>query len=182
MKILIFNGSMEPHEGSTARKISQYFADYLQGAGVEVIKYNIAAAQIPLLDLRSKTVPAAVKDMAEKFREADAHFWLSPLYHGSIPGGMKNCLDWLEITSRWTSPYLTGKVIGFVCWGEGTQAMQGINTMDAVAKALRAWTLPYSVPIYKKHLLDSQQQIGEEYKHKFDHMLHMLLNCFQLKQ
>jgi len=27
--------------------------------------------------------------------------------------------------------------------------MQGINAMDAVAKALRAWVVPYSVPLVK---------------------------------
>ncbi|MBB2949449.1 hypothetical protein FHR29_000181 [Sphingobacterium sp. JUb56] len=39
--------------------------------------------------------------------------------------------------------------MGLVCWADGVQAMQGINTMDAIAKSLRAWPLPYSVPISK---------------------------------
>ena len=50
--------------------------------------------------------------MTETFRSADLHIWLTPLYHGSMTGIMKNCLDWLEISAKETTPYLTGKVVG----------------------------------------------------------------------
>ncbi len=47
------------------------------------------------------------------------------------------------------SPYLTDKKIGLICISEGTFGIQGINTMISIAHTLRAWVLPYSIPINK---------------------------------
>ena len=53
--------------------------------------------------------------------------------------------------------------------------MQGINAMDAVAKALRAWVLPFSVPVLKDHLFDPQtSDFSALYKTKFDQMISLL--------
>ncbi len=78
---------------------------------------------------------------------------------------MKNCLDWLEVTANRYEPYLTDKTVGLVCWADGLQAMQGINAMDAIAKSLRAWPLPFSVPIVRSALFDGEQptEISELY-------------------
>lgn len=92
-----------------------------------------------------------------------------------MTGAMKNCLDWLEMTSKNQRPYLTGKVVALLSWADGTQAMQGINAMDAVAKALRAWVLPYSLPILKDNLYDpATRGITEFYKNKLDMMVQLL--------
>jgi arsenic resistance protein ArsH len=92
-----------------------------------------------------------------------------------MTGVMKNTLDWLEMTSKFSNPYLTGKVVALVSWGDGSQAMQGINAMDAVAKALRAWVLPFSVPIMKEHLYDPESKdFTASYKNKFDRMIALL--------
>jgi arsenic resistance protein ArsH len=71
-------------------------------------------------------------------------------------------------------PYLTGKMIGMVCWADGVQAMQGINAMEAVAKSLRAWTLPYSVPVKKNELFDGHRNISTAYQQRFSLLLHLL--------
>ncbi|WP_238555272.1 hypothetical protein [Chryseobacterium sp. P1-3] len=86
---------------------------------------------------------------------------------------MKNCLDWLEITANRYEPYLTDKTVGLVCWAEGLQAMQGINTMDAIAKSLRAWPLPFSVPIIRSSLFhnDNRTMISDFYSEKFDKLI-----------
>lgn len=71
---------------------------------------------------------------------------------------MKNCLDWLEVTANRYEPYLTDKTVGLVCWADGLQAMQGINAMDVIAKSLRAWPLPFSVPIVRSALFDGDDK------------------------
>ncbi|WP_246076914.1 hypothetical protein [Pedobacter ureilyticus] len=83
---------------------------------------------------------------------------------------MKNCLDWLELSARETKPYLSDKTIGLICWADGAQAMQGINSMDMIAKSLRAWTIPFSVPIIKSELVDHTRvgEISAKYKAKLD--------------
>ncbi len=175
MKVLIFNGSPEKQPHSVGNTLTGFFTAVLQKKGVDVVTYAITEAEIPLLDLTTTNVPPVVKQMCEIFTQADAHIWLTPLYHGSMTGVMKNCLDWLELTSKWTVPYLTDKKIGLVCWADGMQAMQGINTMDAVAKSLRAWTLPYAIPIARSHLYEEEYTLSAEYTTKFERMITLLI-------
>lgn len=170
MKAIIFNGALESSPQSTSAILSAYFAEKLGELGVQNQIFNLTDSGIPLFDINSTQTPRPVELMNQMFQEADIHFWLAPLYHGSIPGAMKNCLDWLEISAKNPSPYLTDKTVAMVCWADGMQAMQGINTMDAIAKALRAWTLPFSVPITRGSLLDEKTstEISTIYKDKLD--------------
>ncbi|WP_297094720.1 NADPH-dependent FMN reductase [uncultured Draconibacterium sp.] len=156
MKVLIFNGAMERKSQSTPALLSNYLSEQLNEMGIETNIFNLADAGIPLFDTAMTEIPHSVEIMNQQFLEADVHLWLAPLYHGSIPGAMKNCLDWLEVSSKAPQPYLTNKNIGMICWADGIQAMQGINTMDAIAKALRAWPVPFSAPLVRSTLFESE--------------------------
>ncbi|MDP9959245.1 NADPH-dependent FMN reductase [Chryseobacterium lathyri] len=173
MKALIFNGSLEKRSESTSGRISQYFAERLEQSGFQTEIFTLADSGIPLFDTPLTKIPLAVERMTQLFLEADVHFWMAPLYHGSIPGVMKNCLDWLEITASHYHPYLTDKTVGLVCWADGLQAMQGINTMDTVAKSLRAWPIPFSVPIIRSALFDHENptKVSALYSDKFDKLI-----------
>lgn len=176
MKALIFNGAPDHRENGTPHRISTFLSNRLQEMSINPIVYNVSESEIPLFDTSIKEVPESVKKMNTIFREADIHIWLSPLYHGSMTGVMKNCLDWLEYSSHLPNAYLTGKIVGLVCWADGVQATQGVNTMDNVAKALRAWTLPYNVSIQRNQLFDDHGNISERYQQKFQLLIQLLIN------
>ncbi|KAA2222630.1 NADPH-dependent FMN reductase [Chryseobacterium sediminis] len=173
MKAIIFNGSLERRTQSTSRLISDYFSERLKMLGIQTDIFTLADSGIPLFDVTLTRTPLAVERMTQMFTDADLHIWLAPLYHGSIPGVMKNCLDWLEVTANRYEPYLTDKTVGLVCWADGLQAMQGINAMDSIAKSLRAWPLPFSVPIVRSSLFDTEHstEISELYSGKFDKLI-----------
>ncbi|WP_426478215.1 NADPH-dependent FMN reductase [Chryseobacterium sp. CBSDS_008] len=173
MKAIIFNGSLERRTLSTSGLISDYFSERLKARGIQAEVFTLADSGIPLFDVTLPKTPLAVERMTQMFTDADLHIWLAPLYHGSIPGVMKNCLDWLEVTADRYEPYLTDKTVGMVCWADGLQAMQGINTMEAIAKSLRAWPIPFSVPVIRSSLFVSDQstQISELYAGKFDKLI-----------
>ncbi len=173
MKAIIFNGSLERRTESTSGLISAYISAQLEALGIRTDIFTLANSGIPLFDVTLHKTPLAVERMTQMFQGADLHFWLAPLYHGSIPGVMKNCLDWLEVTANTYEPYLTDKTIGLICWADGLQAIQGINAMDVIAKSLRAWPLPFSVPILKTSLFDSEnpQQISAFYTGKLDKLI-----------
>lgn len=178
IKALLFNGAaLEKGAESTSGIISSHLSKKLEEQGVSCDIFNISEQDIPLLDASITTPPQSVKEMCERFTKADIHFWMAPLYHGSIPGIMKNCLDWLEITSTNPSPYLTDKTVGLICWAEGTRAIQGINTMDIIGRALRAWTIPFSVPIVRNELYNKKDptQIDQEYQSKLDQLVNIAL-------
>lgn len=172
-KVIIFNGDLDSGEKAVSHILSSYITKQLDRLNIDYTVYNIADSDIPLLDFSFEEPTASIKEMAKLLTEADIHIWLSPLYHGGIPGAMKNTLDWLEITAGSATPYLTDKKVGLVCWANGTQAMQGINNMDAIVKALRAWSLPYSVPIMRNDLMDVQNPstISRFYQEKLQRLI-----------
>ena len=175
MNILIFNGSFERNTDSISHRITTYFKSALEQKNVRVTVFNMAEADIPIFDVENHEVPDSVVRMNKIFRAADVHIWLTPLYHGGMTGSMKNALDWMELSARETEPYLTNKVVGLVCWADGGQAMQGINAMESVAKALRAWALPYCIPIVRRHLTEEGNgKLAEEYTRKFDLMTQLM--------
>ncbi|MDQ1803015.1 NADPH-dependent FMN reductase [Chryseobacterium sp. CKR4-1] len=171
MKAIIFNGALERRPKSTSGILSKYFTDKLEELGIIHETFALADSGIPLYDITLTKTPLAVERMTQLFLGADIHFWLAPLYHGSIPGVMKNCLDWLEVTADNEQPYLTDKTVGLVCWADGLQAMQGISAMDSIAKSLRAWPLPYSVPMIRTSLFDAENKISPLYSDKLDRLI-----------
>jgi len=176
MNVLIFNGALERRPNSTSNKIIQFLQQKIQENGANSTVFNLAGSAIPLFDFTLSKTPVAVEVMAQQFRDADAHIWLTPLYHGSMTGVMKNCLDWLEISAKEPIPYLQDKMIGMISWADGGQALQGINAMDAVAKSLRAWPLPFSVPIVKPLLfeIDNPEKLSIAYQKKLELLTNMI--------
>jgi arsenic resistance protein ArsH len=176
MNVLIFNGAIDDRPYATSNRLAAYLETRIKERGFSPEVFNVGESDIPIFSMQAAAnKPESVTRMCEAFCKADLHIWMTPLYHGSMTGAMKNCLDWLELTSKHERPYLTGKVVALLSWADGTQAMQGINAMDAVAKALRAWVLPYSLPILKNNLYDPQtSEFTEFYKIKLDTMVDLL--------
>jgi FMN reductase len=115
-----------------------------------------AGARTQLLDLRELRLPMfspedvpthAVDELIETCHAADGMLWSSPLYQGSISGALKNALDWLRLLQDREPPFLHDKVVGLISAAGGTQGLQAINTMEFVTRALRAWAVPYVVPV-----------------------------------
>lgn len=177
-KIVIFNGAIENQKNNTSAILSAYIAQKIKSKGLEFEPYNIVDKDLPLLDLTRQDVPQKIKEMVAVFQEAELHFWLAPLYHGGIPGIMKNCLDWLEVTANDETPYLTDIKVGLICWADGSQAMQGINNMDSIAKSLRAWTLPYTIPMVRSQLTTTinSNTISPYYQQKIDRLIDLALS------
>ncbi len=177
MKVLILNGSLENRPESTEMKVFNYLLESVQQQGVTPVAFQLAEADIPLFNPTTfSSVPDSVTEMCRIFKEADVHIWFTPLYHGSMTGALKNALDWVELTRTDPAPYLSGKVVALACLSDGLHALQGINAMDAVAKSLRAWVLPFSVPIIKPHLFERNGNILTDfYKAKFDQLSRMLI-------
>lgn len=176
-KIVIFNGAVENQENSTSALLIGYISNRLQQMGYQPEVYPMVRKSVPLLSLNEDHIPMEVQEMVHLFCHADIHFWLAPLYHGGIPGMMKNCLDWLEVTAGYDRPYLTDIKVGLVCWADGSQAMQGINNMDSIVKALRAWTLPYTIPMVRGQLTTTVTSniISDYYKRKLDRLIDLAL-------
>jgi FMN reductase len=133
-----------------------------------------AGAETTLLDLRELDLPMYNPELeltpppnAERLIDAcyAAHgmLWSSPMYQGTISGAFKNALDWLHPLGRRDPPYLHDKVVGLISASGGTQGLQAVNTMEFATRALRAWAVPYVVPVPSAHLVfDEDGQIRDD--------------------
>jgi FMN reductase len=85
------------------------------------------------------------------------------MYQGTISGALKNALDWLHVLGTRDPPYLHDKVVGLISAAGGTQGLQAINTMEFATRALRAWAVPYVVPVAAAaRVFDSVGQVQDE--------------------
>ena len=133
-----------------------------------------AGAETTLLDLRELDLPMYNPDdeneppesaarLIESCYAADGMLWSSPMYQGTISGAFKNALDWLHALGRRDPPYLHDTVVGLISAAGGTQGLQAINTMEFATRALRAWAVPYVVPVAAAaRVFDPSGQVRDE--------------------
>jgi NAD(P)H-dependent FMN reductase len=94
---------------------------------------------------------------------ADAYILVSPDYHGSISGAMKNFLDyyWEEFA---------GKTFGYIC----TSHEKGLTVMDQMRTAVRqcyGWSLSYGISVNGQ---EDFNKVGEVTNSLLDKRLRML--------
>ena len=94
MRILAVSGSLRTgsHNTSLLRAASEAAPE-----GIEVELFEPSGiADLPLYDqdLDTGEVPEAVARLREAWGSADAILFATPEYNGSVPGGLKNAIDW----------------------------------------------------------------------------------------
>ena len=143
IRIVGLGGSANPRSSTTAAMEAALAG--AREAGAEVLSFDVQTLALPMYAYGMST-PAA-EAFATAVRGAQGMIWCSPLYHGSVSGAFKNTIDWLEMLAGDDPPYLTNKVIGLVATAGGDQALQAINCMENIVRALRGWTLPLTAPV-----------------------------------
>jgi chromate reductase, NAD(P)H dehydrogenase (quinone) len=92
MRILAISGSLRrgSHNTSLLRALREEAP-----AGVEIELWD-GLREIPPYDADDDTLPgpAAIDSLRELVREADGVFFATPEYNSSVPGALKNALDW----------------------------------------------------------------------------------------
>ena len=86
--------------------------------------------------------------LVDELRRADAVVLASSAYHGSIPGLLKNAIDYTQDLMRDDRPYLSGRPVGCIATGAGWQGV--VTTLEhlrTVVHALRGWPTPLGVAI-----------------------------------
>ncbi len=97
MKCLLLAASTR--KGSVNKKLMQIVEGKLKALGVETENCPFESIEMPLYngDLEeAKGVPQGVLAFAEKLASADAWVISSPEYNFSLPGTLKNLIDWLS--------------------------------------------------------------------------------------
>lgn len=108
MKVLGISGSLRKGSFNT---MALRAAQKLAPAGIEIAIADISTIPLYNDDVRAAGEPAAVTALKAQVRAADAVLIVTPEYNFSIPGVLKNTLDWL---SRPPEPPFDGKVVGIM--------------------------------------------------------------------
>jgi FMN reductase len=119
-------------------------------------------AETRLLDLRKTNMPLFTPDLStqsdmnmqkitDQVNWAYAFVLVSPDYHGSMSGSMKNFLDyyWEEFA---------GKTFGYIC----TSHEKGLTVMDQMRTAVRqcyGWSLPYGISVNGEEDFNEEGQV-----------------------
>ncbi|HEV2110475.1 MAG TPA: NAD(P)H-dependent oxidoreductase [Gammaproteobacteria bacterium] len=91
IKVLGMAGSLR--KGSY-NKLTLRAATELKPADMEIESFDIASIPLYDEDLRERGFPPAVQELREKIRAADALLIVTPEYNYSMPGVLKNAIDW----------------------------------------------------------------------------------------
>jgi len=95
MRVLGISGSLR--RDSHNAKLLRAAGDLLEAEGADVVLYD-GLKEIPPYDEDDdgEAAPAAVERLREAVAEADAVVFSTPEYNSSIPGQLKNAVDWLS--------------------------------------------------------------------------------------
>ena len=94
MRILAVSGSLR-NDSFNTKLLRAAAAAAPESVGVELFD-PAAIGDLPIYDqdLDQSTVPGSVARLRAEWHEADAILFATPEYNGSIPGGLKNAIDW----------------------------------------------------------------------------------------
>ncbi len=132
---------------SKSRAALQLALEGAASAGAETTLLDLRELDLPMYDPDNDEPTDAAARLIEACYSADGMLWSSPMYQGTISGAFKNALDWLHVLGAREPPFLHDKVVGLISAAGGTQGLQAINTMEFATRALRAWDVPYVVPV-----------------------------------
>jgi chromate reductase, NAD(P)H dehydrogenase (quinone) len=107
VKVLVISGSLRAGSYNTALARA---ARELAPGGVEVDLYE-GLGELPPFDADSDgaEAPHQVRDLRRQIDAADGVLFVTPEYNGSIPGVLKNAVDWASRPHRGAA--LSGKIV-----------------------------------------------------------------------
>jgi chromate reductase len=147
MRILGIAGSVRRE--SHNRKLLRAAGDVLP-PGVELVEWD-GLASLPIFDQDLETdPPASVREFLAAIEAADALLIATPEYNASLPGGLKNALDWAS--RPFPDNVLKEKPSAVI--GASTGLFGAVWAQAEVRKALKA---------SGAHVLESELPVGMAY-------------------
>jgi NAD(P)H-dependent FMN reductase len=92
----------------------------------------------------------AARRYLDELRKADGVVLVSPTYHGTPSGLLKNALDYVNELADEAAPYLDGRPVGCVAVAGGDQgAHSTLAVLRTIGHALRGWPTPLGLALSK---------------------------------
>jgi len=159
MNILILLGSVR--EGRQSHKIAEHLLHRLEAEGGIVPELvDLKAHPLPIFESRwqqDETPHPALVSLGKRLQQADAMIFVSPEYHGSYTGVLKNAVDhyWKEFAR---------KPIGVVATGAGQFGGLNASTeMQQLILSIGAFPMPLKLLVPQiKYAFDEDDKLVKE--------------------
>lgn len=179
IKILAISGAVR--EKSKTANLSRISKKYFDQPNVEYSLFDLQKNPIPIFDQKEENLKSEnVQLLLKLAREADGYVLISPEYHGSMSGAIKNALDWLDYLKD--IDYFNGKVVG-IMGGGGSLGNSGatIQLMMAI-RAMHGWLMPDVVMNVQKigSALSEDDLIEEGYRLRMGAFARSLISYTQM--
>ncbi|MFB4300952.1 NADPH-dependent FMN reductase [Actinomadura sp. NTSP31] len=134
------------HAGSKADRIAAWCARRCRGATTTV--FTGEDLEFPHYRPGLSGRHAQLTRYLYELAWADGIVLISPAYHGTVSGLLKNALDYVNDLSQERQPFLQDRSVGCVALALGDQgAASTLATLRTVAHALRGWPTPLGVTL-----------------------------------
>lgn len=154
MKVSLILGSVR--SGRQSHKVAYYLKKQLQHRGIQTDLIDLAEEPLPIggsEDAQHPMYQERIEEIGKRLQEADALLFVTPEYHGSFSGVLKNALDYYWVQFH-------RKPIGVVAVSAGK--MGGINAstqLQHVILSLGAFPLPLKLLVPEiQHIFDEDFQ------------------------
>jgi FMN reductase len=171
VKIVGISGSLRP---------DSYSAQALEIAATRV---RALGAEVETLDLRNMNLPFCnggdeysdypdVKKLQTTVKDADGLILVTPEYHGSVSGVLKNALDLMSFDE------LSDKVTGAISILGGQSNSNALNDLRTILRWVHAWTIPEQIAIGQAwKAFDGQGKLlDEKLSQRFDSFAQSLVD------
>ncbi|MEU2056749.1 NAD(P)H-dependent oxidoreductase [Streptomyces bungoensis] len=143
--IVLISGSLRP--GSTCDRVAEWCAQRCAEQGASARVFSGSEIDFPAYRPGLADRHAAVAGFLGELRAADGVILVSPTYHATVSGLLKNALDYVNDIGG-PVPYLQGRAIGTVAVGSAAQgAVSALTTLRTIGHALRGWPTPVGVAV-----------------------------------
>lgn len=164
MKILVITGTVRKgrNTGDVADKVSAFFSKRH-----EVQLFDLKERDVPHMEERlsnAENPPEDVEIFAEMVEWSDVITIVSPEYNHSIPGALKNILDYLY-------PEYNDRIFTYVTVSKGGfGGLRALSHLHDITIALGGLTGP-SMPVSNVDQHFAEEEVSEEYQSKMKRFL-----------
>ncbi|CCH27595.1 NAD(P)H-dependent oxidoreductase [Actinosynnema sp. NPDC047251] len=144
-------GSLRPN--SQSERALRIALSGAADAGAKVIEVVGPDLVLPFYDPAVADRPDNARRLVEALRQADGVVLVSPGYHGTVSGLVKNALDYVEDLREDPRVYLDGRAVGCVAAARGWQAsVTTLTALRSIVHALRGWPTPLGSAINSREV------------------------------
>ncbi|NGO67959.1 NAD(P)H-dependent oxidoreductase [Streptomyces sp. SB3404] len=159
--VVLISGSLRP--GSTSDRIAQWCAERCTEQSATARVFTGGELDFPFYRPGVSDSHEGVREFLGELARADGVVLISPTYHGTLSGLLKNALDYTNDLGG-PRPFLDGRTIGCVAVGAGTQGtVSTLGTLRDIAHALRGWPTPLGVVVPHAGVLVSEDSVAERH-------------------